>query len=298
MTSQQQLPLWRSLLYVPVNVDRFVDKAHTRGADAVLLDLEDSIAPNEKMEARTCIKNAALKVGKEGADVALRINRPWRLAIQDLEAAVIEEIDALVLPKVNSPEHIQAISEVLTELEYERGLEVGRIKYFILVETPEGILRMAEIAKADPRIVAMSVGGEDLSAAASMASDDDSLYVSNMQCVMCARAAGILPLGFIGSIAEFNDTEAFQSMIERSRRLGFEGAAAIHPNQVKILNQVHRPTTIEVEKAHRVINAYSEAYERGLGAVQFEGIMIDVPVVERAKNTVSRSNAIIARENT
>ncbi|MGY9001667.1 MAG: HpcH/HpaI aldolase/citrate lyase family protein [Rhodospirillales bacterium] len=297
MIYQNKLPVWRSLLYVPVNVDRFVDKAHTRGADAVLLDLEDSIAPSEKASARKCIKAAALKVGQAGADVAIRINRPWRMAIQDLEAAVIEEIDALVLPKVNSPEQVLAISEVVTELEHERGLEVGRLKYFILVETPEGILRMAETAKADPRIVAISVGGEDLSAAASMASNDDSLYASNMHCVMCARAAGILPLGFVGSIAEFNDTAAFQAMIERSRRLGFEGSAAIHPNQVKILNQVHRPNEAEVEKARGIIEAYNEAYERGLGAIQFEGIMIDVPVVERARNTVRRFDAIIAREN-
>jgi citrate lyase subunit beta / citryl-CoA lyase len=297
MSYQRKLPVWRSLLYVPVNVDRFVDKAHMRSADAVLLDLEDSIAPSEKESARKCVKAAALKAGQSGADVAIRINRPWRMALPDLEVSVIKEVDALVLPKVDSPEHVQAISEIVTELEHERGLEIGRLKYFVLVETPEGILRMAETAKADPRIVAISVGGEDLSAAASMASDDDSLYASNMHCVMCARAAGVLPLGFVGSIAEFNDTVAFQAMIERSRRLGFEGSAAIHPNQVKILNEVHRPDEAEVEKARRIIGAYDEAYERGLGAVQFEGIMIDAPVVERARTTIRRFDAIIAREN-
>jgi citrate lyase subunit beta/citryl-CoA lyase len=297
MICQRKLPVWRSLLYVPANVDRFVDKAHTRDADVVLLDLEDSIAPSEKVSARSCIKAAVLKVGKGGADVAIRINRPWRIALRDIEASVIEGVDALVLPKVDSPEHVWAISEIITELEHERGLEVGRLKYFILVETPEGILRMAEIAKADRRIVAISVGGEDLSAAASMASDDDSLYASNMHCVMCARAAGILPLGFVGSIANFNDTVMFQDMIERSRRLGFEGSAAIHPNQVKILNLVHRPDKAEIRKARRIIKTYDEAYERGIGAIQFEGIMIDVPVVERARNTIRRMDAIIAREN-
>jgi citrate lyase subunit beta/citryl-CoA lyase len=279
MTLPKKLPVWRSLLYVPVNVERFVDKAHTRGADGIILDLEDSIAPFEKESARTHIVEAARKVGRDGADVTLRINRPWRLAINDLEAAVIEDVDALVLPKVDSPEHVQAISEIVTELEFERGLDIGRIKYFVLVETPEGVLRMAETAKADPRIVAISVGSEDLSAAASMAADDDALYVSNIHCVMCARAAGILP------------------MVERSRRLGFEGSAAIHPNQVTILNQVHRPGDDEVEKANRMIDAYDDAYKRGLGAVQFEGIMIDVPVVERARNIVRRFDAIVARKN-
>ncbi|MBT3764253.1 MAG: CoA ester lyase [Rhodospirillaceae bacterium] len=295
MTLHKKLPVWRSLLYVPVNVERFVEKAHTRGADGIILDLEDSIAPSEKESARTHVKEAARKVGQGGADVTLRINRPWRLAIKDLEVAVIEEVDALVLPKVDSPEHVQAISEIVTELEFERGLEIGRIKYFVLVETPEGVLRMAETAKADPRIVAISVGSEDLSAAASMAADDDALYVSNMHCVMCARAAGILPMGFIGSIAEFNDMDAFQGMIERSRRLGFEGSAAIHPNQVTVLNEVHRPNDEEVEKAKRMIEAYDDAYKQGLGAVQFEGIMIDVPVVERARNIVRRFDAILAR---
>lgn len=297
MALEKKLPVWRSLLYVPVNVERFVDKAHTRGADGVILDLEDSIAPSEKESARTHVKEAARKVGRDGADVTVRINRPWRLAINDLEAGVIEDVDALVLPKVDSPEHVQAISEIVTELEHERGLEIGRIKYFVLVETPEGVLRMAETAKANSRIVAITIGSEDLSAAASMAADDDALYASNMHCVMCARAAGILPMGFIGSIAKFNDMDAFRSMIERSRRLGFEGSAAIHPNQVTVLNEVHRPGDEEVEKARRMIEAYDDAYRRGLGAVQFEGIMIDVPVVERARTIVQRYEAITAREN-
>lgn len=296
MTVDRALPCWRSLLYVPVNVDRFVDKAHTRGADGIILDLEDSIAPSAKAEARTLVPAAAEKVRRGGADVLVRINRPWRLAVRDIEASVGPLVDALALPKLSGADHVQLIDEVVSEVEAEQGLEQGRTRFIAMIETADAYLRMEEIARASPRIAAITLGGEDFSAALAMESDADSLYVPKIQTVIVANAAGILPLGFVGSIADFNDSDGFRGIVERSLRLGFAGAAGVHPKQITVLNDVHRPSDADVDTARRMIAAYDEAYAQGIGAVVFEGKMIDVPVVDRARLVIRRHEAILARE--
>ena len=296
MKTKRVLPTWRSLLYVPVNVDRFVDKAHTRGADGIILDLEDSIAPSAKAEARTMVPEAARKVRQGGADVLVRINRPWRLAVRDIEASVCPEVNALALPKLAGPDHVQLIDEVVTEIEEEQGMEVGHTKFLAMVETADAFLRMADIARASERVVALNLGGEDFTAALGMSNGADSLYLPKMQIVIVAGAAGVLPLGFVGSIADFGDTEGFRDIVERSKNLGFAGAAGVHPSQIKVLNEAYRPTEAEVDQARRMIAAYEDAYAKGVGAVVFEGKMIDVPLVERARRLIGRYEAIVARE--
>ena len=131
----REIPLWRSMLFVPVNVDRFVNSAARRGADACILDLEDSIPAGEKSEARKRVRAAAETVGSAGADVVVRINRPWRLAIRDIEASVSPNICALAVPKVADPGHLCAIGETLSELEAERGLKPGHTRLIAMIET-------------------------------------------------------------------------------------------------------------------------------------------------------------------
>ncbi|MEM7253241.1 MAG: aldolase/citrate lyase family protein, partial [Pseudomonadota bacterium] len=155
------LPFWRSLLFVPANVPKFVDKAPSIGADGIQLDLEDAVAASEKDTARRAIPKVARKLKATGTTIVVRINRPWRLAVRDLEEAVIPEVDVLTLPMVDSADHIKAIAEVVGELEVERGLEVGRIKFIGLVEEAAAFFRAEAIAGADPRLVAISLGMED-----------------------------------------------------------------------------------------------------------------------------------------
>src|SRR3954449_732624 len=132
---RDDLPAWRSLLFVPVTADKFVRTGADRGADAIILDLEDAVAPSQKAHARTLIESAIPQVGRNGADVLVRVNRPWRLLVRDLEAAVIPGVAALMLTKVDSPEHILAVAEIVEELESERGLPVGKLQFVVLVET-------------------------------------------------------------------------------------------------------------------------------------------------------------------
>jgi citrate lyase subunit beta / citryl-CoA lyase len=292
---RDDLPVWRSLLFVPVTAEKFVRTGADRGADGIILDLEDAVAPSQKELARTLIATAIPQVARRGADVLVRVNRPWRLLVRDLEAAVIPGVQALVLTKVDSVEHVLAAAEIVAELESERGLPAGAMQFVVLVETTTGFFRLEAIAKSHPRVVAISLGTEDFTADAGMLPDPEALFFPKQQTVFAARAAGILPMGFVGSIADFRDQDAFRAIVRRSRRLGFMGASAIHPLQVPVLNEEFGLSEAEVERAQRMVDAYQAAYAQGLGAVQYEGAMIDVPVVQRAQNVLARAAAIRRR---
>jgi citrate lyase subunit beta / citryl-CoA lyase len=290
------LPVWRSLLFVPVTARRFVDGAARRGADAIILDLEDSVAASEKERARTLVPEAADIVSRGGADVVVRINRPLRLAVRDIEAAIGLGVLALALPKVDGPEHVQLLAEIVDEVEAERGMAPGTTRLIAMVETAAAFFRIAEIARAHPRLCALNLGAEDFATSAGILPEAEALSMPKQMAVFAARAAGIMPLGFIGSIAEFHDLDGFRQTIRRSRRFGFIGASVIHPSQVPILNEEFRPSPNEVDHARRVLTAYDKALAEGVGAVTVDGKMIDVPVVERARLLVERAEAIAARE--
>src|SRR5437870_8776426 len=292
----QDLPVWRSLLFVPVTQERFVAGAARRGADAIILDLEDSVAASEKERARTLVPAAAKIVSRGGADVMVRLNRPLRMTVRDLEAVIGPGVQAVALPKAESAEHVQLVAEVIDELEAERGLPLGTTKMLAMVETATAFFRIAEIAKAHPRLVALNLGAEDFATSAGILPEAEPLTMPKQTAVFAARAAGIMPLGFIGSIAEFHDLDAFRETIRRSRRFGFVGASVIHPSQIAILNEEFRPTAGEIDHASRVVAAYDTALTEGVGAVTVDGKMIDVPVVERAKILLEREAAIAVRE--
>ena len=292
--SARELPAWRSLLYVPANVERFVARAHERGADAILLDLEDSVAAAEKDAARRAVQPAAERVGRGGADVLVRINRPWRLAVRDLEASVSPRVRGVVVTKAASLDHLRMVDEVISELEAERGVEAGRTAVYALVETPDAFLRAREIA-GGPRVVAIGLGTEDFSVATGFEVDGPAQVFPNQQIVIAARAAGVLPLGLVGSLAGYGDADAFRDLAVRSRRLGFVGASAIHPSQVPIINQAFSPSDEEVAHARRVVEAYDAAVAAGSGAIEVDGRMVDVPVADRARALLARHEAIAAR---
>jgi len=294
--SQKNLPVWRSMLFVPVTQRRFVDGAARRGADAIILDLEDSVAASEKERARTLVPEAAEIVSHGGADVVVRLNRPLRMTVRDLEAVVGPGVQAVALPKAESADHVRLVAEIIDEVEAERGIAVGTTKMLAMVETASAFFRIAEIARAHPRLCALNLGAEDFALSAGMLPEAEGLFMPKQMCVFAARGAGIMPLGFVGTVAEFHDLDGFRQTIRRSRRLGFIGASVIHPSQIPILNEEFRPGAEEVDHARRVVAAYDEALAEGIGAVTVDGKMIDVPVVERARLLLEREAAIAARE--
>lgn len=295
LNQRPDLPAWRSLLFVPVIREKFIASAHTRGADGIILDLEDSVPETEKDRARTLVEAAAPVVSKSGADVLVRINRPWHQAFRDIDAVVGAGVMGLVCPKVESPEHLGVIAELLDTFEAARGLKPGHTRLVALVETADAYFRVREIAKATPRLVAITLGAEDFALSVGMQPIGETLQSPKQTVIIAARAAGIIPLGFMGTVADFGDLDAFRQVVRRSRTFGFAAATVIHPSQIAILNEEYGVSAQAIDRARRMIAAYDEVMARGVGAVTFEGKMIDVPVVEREKALLRQAERLAAR---
>lgn len=282
-------PAWRSLLFVPVTSERFIAKAHERGADAIILDLEDSIAPAEKAAARAALAGAVPRVAAGGADVVVRVNRPLDLAVEDIAASVRPGVAALMLPKVMGPEHLRLLAELVEAREAAAGLPRGAIRFIALVETAAALPHLFAIAAAHPRMAALGVGAEDLATEFGGVPSADSLFVWAVQCIAAARAAGILPMGSLGNLARLDDLDAYRAGLRRARGLGFACAACIHPAHVPIINEVYGATAAELDHARRLVAAFEAGLGQGLGAIQFEGAMVDLPVAERARRLLAQA---------
>jgi len=291
-----ELPVWRSLLYVPAYVVRYIEGAHRAQADAIILDLEDSVPDGERPRARRDLQASAATVARSGADVVVRINRPWRHAFLDLEAAISPRVQALALTKVESGDHVRLIAEAVAELEAERRMPIGTTRFIVMIETAAAFFRMPQIAGSHHRIVAMTLGAEDFALSVGMLPEAEGLFLPKQQLAIAARAAGVMPLGFIGTVADYKDLDAFRRTVQRSRRLGFLGASVIHPSQVPILNAEFSPSEEDVGAARRIVAAYEEATAAGRGSIAVDGKMVDVPVVKRAQQTLQRHAAVRERE--
>jgi citrate lyase subunit beta/citryl-CoA lyase len=290
------LPVWRSLLYVPVNVEKYVDKAHTRGADCIQLDLEDSVPAAQKDEARRLVAGAAKRVRRAGADVVVRINNPFENALKDLDFCIGPEVEGIAVSKASDPSYLRRIDDFISNLESKKGLPAGRTRLIAMIETPAAFFEMAAIARASPRLAGMTIGGEDFALETGMEPLEETLLMPKQQMVFAARAAGLMPLGFIASLASYGDWPAFREMVRRSRRFGFMGASCIHPGQVPIVNEEYTPGAEEAAYARRVVEENAIAEAAGRGSFAIDGKMIDVPVVERARRLLARLAAIEARE--
>jgi citrate lyase subunit beta / citryl-CoA lyase len=293
---KRQLPVWRSLLYVPTHVEKFVANAHVRGADCILLDLEDAVPAAEKEVARSRVEAASKSVRRGGADVMVRINRSLALAVRDIESCVGPCVDGFMIAKTESASHVRLLEDHIAEVELRRGLPIGHSKLIVLVESAGAWPELGAIAKASERIVGLSMGGEDFALDCGMEATADTLLLPKQQLVYAASAAGVLPLGLIASITDFGDDAAFRANVQRSKQYGFAGASCIHPRQVPILNEVFCPSPQELSRATRIIAALTAAEQKGLGAVAVDGKMVDAPVARNAERVLARSVAIAARE--
>jgi citrate lyase subunit beta/citryl-CoA lyase len=289
------LPIWRSKLFVPVNVQKYVEKAHTRGADAIILDLEDSIAPADKSSARTLVADAALLCARNGADILVRINSPLDLAVRDIETVVSPIVKGLLLPKIDSAGHVRLLAELVETIEDRRGMPPGHTRFLVTIETARAFFEMREIAAAHPRNVSLSLGSEDFTASTGSQPDPEVLLYPKQQIVIAARAAGILPFGVVGSGADFKNLDSFRAMIARSRRFGFEGSSCIHPDVVPLLNEGFSPTAAEIADAEAIVVAFQKARSEGRGSLSIDGKMIDKPIVERAERTLDIARRIRAK---
>ncbi len=285
----------RSILIFPVNVQRFVDKAHLRGADCVIMDLEDSVPEAQKEAARSLVKASIPVVGKGGGDVAVRINRPTHQATRDLEAIVWPGLTCVALPKVESAEEVRVRSGMIDELERRRGIEAGTVQIAVAVETALGVVRGFEIASASPRIVTIQVGAEDMTQEMGVqtSAEGRELWYARSKILTDAYAARVQPLGLVGvEPFTWREPEKAYDAAVNSRRLGYKGAQSIHPAPIPFLNQGFSIPTEEAALMRRALDAFEEGLEKGTASVSVDGRMIDIASAERSRRVLTRADAI------
>lgn len=284
----------RSILVVPVNVPKFVERASSRNADAIVLDLEDSVPLDQKLVARRMLEDAMAISGRGAATLMVRVNNEPELLEADIETAVSHRLDALFIPKVESPEQLVKIDHLTTEIEASKGLEIRKIKFSLHIESPLGLLNMVEIAQSTARIESMSIGVDDYCAAmgVSLTPDASVLFGPMSQLVITAKAFGIIPIGVMGSVAEFRDLKIFEESAQKARNLGSEGSICVHPDQVSVLNRVFSPSEESALHSKRIIAAFEEAVKRGRASTSLDGRMVDTPIYKQALAAIEKFEAI------
>jgi citrate lyase subunit beta / citryl-CoA lyase len=288
----------RSSLILPLNVPRFVERAYVRGADAIVLDLEDSVPTQEKASARKLVRDSLALAGRGGAEVLVRVNNDPALLADDIDASVHPGLDGLSIPKAESAAQIHDIVARIERLEGARGLTPRHLRLSLAVETSRGLLAVEEIARSSDRIATMSIGVEDfcLELGVEPSADGLELLYPVAHLVTVCKAVGVQPTGLVGSIADFRDLATFERAAQRARQLGCEGAGCIHPDQVTVLNRVFTPDPAKVEHARRVVEAFEDGVRRGTASVDLDGKMVDVPVYKRAQVVLARARVVADTE--
>jgi len=289
----------RSRLIMPANERKYVEKAHLRNADAVVLDLEDSVPVSEKVATRAVLKEAVPLVGRGGSDVLVRVNHTDELLQGDVEASVWPGLDGIFFPKVETGAQVRALDKLLSELEQKRGIPHGHVKISVIAETLKGYLNVEEITHASERIDSLSLGTEDFATNTGMELSEATYHgwlIPRMQIVFVARAYDKLPLGLVGSMAGFNDNVGFEKMAILSYKHGFLGSSCIHPGNVEILNKCFSPTQEAIEYSRKLIDAFEQSLAAGRASTALDGRMIDYPLYEKAKQIITRSDKIAAVE--
>jgi citrate lyase subunit beta / citryl-CoA lyase len=275
-------PVWRSLQYVPAHVEKYVSSPHIAAADAVILDLEDSVPVDRKTDARAGLDGAIAIVARSGADVLVRIN-DGDMAAPDIAAAVKPAVAALVIPKVRDAARLKHLDQLVSDAEGRAGMTRGVTRFVVLIETADGFLDMLAIARATPRVIAINLGNEDFALDVGMEPSDETLALPRQQLAIVAAAARIMPLGLMGVATHFDDLDAYRALVLKSRRFGFVGSSCIHPSQIAVLNEAFSPTPDQLLYAERVVQGATEAERTGRGAFTIDGRMIDAPIVARAR---------------
>lgn len=261
--------MWRSMLYVPAHAERFLSRAHERGADAIILDLEDAVPAADKDAARAGLAANVVRAGQAGAAVLVRINAGAR-ALDDARAAAAAKVAAIVVAKAE-PRGLGQLAALGVPL-------------LALLESPSAILD-ARACAAIPAVLGTMVGGEDLATALGARAVPEVLRTPKLLAHYATKAEGKLSFGMLRSIADYSDLAAIQASAEEARMHGFDGASCVHPSVVPVLNAAFSPSAEEIAWAMRVV----DAAKGNAGAFALDGQMVDRPVVERARVILAKA---------
>lgn len=290
---------YRSLLFVPGHKPSWVDKAVHAGADALILDLEDSVPPATKAEARAAVADSIDRLHRDHPDVGVLVRpNPWDTEHfgADLEAAVRPGLDALLLPKVYAPVDVQNFAALLDHFELKTGLARGTVELVPSLETARSYATCADLATASPRVgslMAAAARDSDVSRELGFtwsAEGLETLYYRS-RAVLACRAAG-LRHPIVGLWQDIGDLAGLERFATDNLRLGFRGQVLIHPTHVEVVNRAYTPSPATVERYRRMIAAFEEAAAAGSAAVDFEGEHIDIAHVQTAREIVSMAESM------
>jgi len=282
----------RSLLFIPGNKPSMLEKAQKFTPDAFIPDMEDSVPDAEKAAARNTIHDFLPKLSESGILVVPRVNALHTGWLKhDLEAVVGPYIHGISIGKVDTPEDIKLIADLIGELESQTDLPIGKIKLIPWIETAKAIVNCYEICCSSDRILGVALGAEDLTNDMGIERREDESNVAYPKSVLCvaARAAEIMALDT--PYFRFKDEEGLRDNIAKARQQGFKGKFAIHPAQVSPINEGFAPSASEIEYARQVVTAFEEAERSGRGSTQLDGMVVDVPVVKRARKILELTNS-------
>ncbi len=282
--------LRRSRLYVPGSEPKYFINAALHGADAIILDLEDSVHAGEKDAARLLVRNALRAVDFLHCERMVRINQ-LPLGLEDLDEIVPESPDLILIPKVESPSQILEATTRIAHIKADYGI-TRPIWIMPILESALGIENALAIAQSSDKLVALTIGLEDYTAdlgVVKTSSGAESLYARE-RVVNAAHAAGVQAIDSV--FGDVGDLEGLRAWGLNSRALGFEGMGCVHPLQIGVIHEAFAPTSAEIERARKIVTAYSEAQQKGLGVVSLGSKMIDPPVVQRALKLMARAQAM------
>lgn len=273
-----------SRLYIPGNTPGMMINAGLHSADGIILDLEDSVAPEKKDEARILVRNALRVIDFNGAERMVRINQ-GETGLKDLQYVIPHNVNLILIPKCETREHITRVEKEITEIRKKFKIK-NRVFLMPIVESALGIENSFEIARSSENVVAVAIGLEDFTADLGVprtVEGRESLY-ARTRLVVAAKAAGVQSIDSVFS--DVGDMDALKQNVLTSKALGFEGMGCIHPRQVPVINQGFAPDETEIQKSGKIVLAFEEAGENGLGVVALGTKMIDQPVVVRARKTI------------
>jgi citrate lyase subunit beta/citryl-CoA lyase len=288
--------LIRSWMFVPGHRQRMIDKALGLNADAIMLDIEDGVAPNEKDSARKNITESLAREKAPGSPARyVRINAIGHARMDaDLEAVVRPGLEGLVCPKVDTADDVRKVDEILNEREPKMKLAKGSVKLLIAIESPKGLLNAPAIAAASSRNVGIIFGAEDYGREIGLPTvregEARDLIYARSAIVVAAASAHVQAVD--GVWVDLNDSAGLLGFAKQARQLGFSGMSCIHPSQVDPINTVFSPTADEIEYCQKVLQAFEEANARGDGSIAFGGQLIDRPIVERARRTIDMAKSL------
>jgi citrate lyase subunit beta/citryl-CoA lyase len=283
-------------MFVPGHRQKMIDKALGLNADAIMLDIEDGVAPNEKDAARKNIGDSLGRAKAPGTPARyVRINAIGHARMDaDLEAVVRPGLEGLVCPKVDTAEEVRKVDAILNEKEPQNNLAKGRVKLLIAVESPRGLLNAPAIAAASPRIVGIIFGAEDFGREIGLPTvregEARDLIYARSAIVIAAASAHVQAVD--GVWVDLNDSQGLLDFAKQSRQLGFSGMSCIHPSQVDAINKTFSPTAEEIDYCQKVLQAFEEANARGDGSIAFGGQLIDRPIIERARRTLDMAKSL------